>query len=378
MSNLFSILIDEKKEFNNRELAEFVEVIKKSGKIEIIRDVLSEVKEEYFVEDKIHGITHNERVAILAAYMGIKEGLSDSELKILLQAAIYHDIGRKDKPQNENHGDRSARVIEENKNNIFPHISEEEIKIIKALSICHSHNDEAMQDIARENGVLDITSFIKIAKILKDADGLDRERLKFGKLDIKYLRTEISKQIIHIAQELYYESISVDTLQEDRKLDTRIEDEEYIYLFRALTDGNVRDRNNGIKAIRPNSVREYEEAGEWREYNDESKLTLEELYKHTRTQYKHCYTNCISLTEDPSVALTYNPKEEAYVIIRIPKRSYEYSERIFDSRKYFVEELKKIVEETEITEKIEEIFLRIEEARSNEELKKILKEFNIE
>jgi len=139
LSNLFSILIDENKEISNSELVAFIDYIRKSGKIKIIKDVFSEVKEEYFVDDKIHGITHNERVAILAAYMGIKEGLSDSELKILLQAAIYHDIGRKDKPQNENHGDRSARVIEENKNNIFPHISEEEIKIIKALSICHSH-----------------------------------------------------------------------------------------------------------------------------------------------------------------------------------------------------------------------------------------------
>jgi len=375
MANLLDKLCSNEN-LNNNELIEFVRVIKESGKLGIIQEILQNVQEEYFIQDKIHGINHNERVVVYSAYMGIKEGLSDKELKILIYSALYHDIGRKDKEQNINHGVKSAELIERNKEKFFRGLNQEEINFIKALCISHSNDDDKMQDIAKEIGIIDIKTFVKIASILKDADALDRIRLpRFGKLDTNYLRLDISKKFVSIAQKIYFESVSIYNGEENKKFDVRLEDSDNIYLFRALTEGNIEDRNNGIREIKPNSVREYEKIGYYREYDNNSKLTLEELYKHIRIQYRHCYTNCVSLTEDANVALTYNPENERYVMVCIPKK---YNEKLIDVREFFIQELSRIVNGSNIkgNPKIQKLFLDIEQAKSNEELRSILRETN--
>ena len=118
-----------------QEISEITTVIKDNL---ILNDVIQNVKEQYFIKDEIHGIKHNERVVLLACYIGIKEKISDEELKILLNAALYHDIGR---GYEKNHGKVSAELIEKNKEYIFPNVKSEDIQIIKALCECHSNDD---------------------------------------------------------------------------------------------------------------------------------------------------------------------------------------------------------------------------------------------
>ena len=87
---------------NNKSLQEIIEIVKNNA---VFQNVMSDFKEEFFIDDNIHGISHNERVALLACYIGIQEGLNDGELRLVLETAKYHDIGRGFEG---NHGQYSA------------------------------------------------------------------------------------------------------------------------------------------------------------------------------------------------------------------------------------------------------------------------------
>ena len=58
---------------NSESLHIIIETVKKN---EVFQDVMSSIKEEFFIDDSIHGISHNERVALLSCYIGIQEGLN--------------------------------------------------------------------------------------------------------------------------------------------------------------------------------------------------------------------------------------------------------------------------------------------------------------
>ena len=68
-------------------------------------------------------------------------------------------------------------------------------------------------------------------------------------------------------------------------------------------------------------------------YNEESSLTLEEMVNHVKTHYDND-TNCISLSCDANVCLTYGRKdyEDKYVIIKVPKD--ELGMTTFNAGKY--------------------------------------------
>ena len=124
------------------------------------------------------------------------------------------------------------------------------------------------------------------------------------------------------------------------------QDDNYYYFFRAL---NKRD----MAGIRDKST--LDEAGHISKivtdstfynhkdrYNEESELTLEEMVNHVKTHYDKD-TNCISLSSDANVCLTYgrNDYEDKYVIIKVPKK--ELGITTFDAGKYIYEEILKRV-----------------------------------
>ena len=196
---------------NNKSLQEIIEIVRNNT---VFQDVMSDIKEEFFIDDSIHGISHNERVALLACYIGIQEGLNDEELRLVLETAKYHDIGRGFEG---NHGQYSTNIIDRNKEYIFPNLNDDEINIIKALCHGHSVDDKRYEEIAELYGIKNIEKFKRLLDIVKDADALDRVRLpRFGQLDEKYLRTETSKRIIDFSRELFrtYRSIRQSTINE--------------------------------------------------------------------------------------------------------------------------------------------------------------------
>ena len=120
------------------------------------------------------------------------------------------------------------------------------------------------------------------------------------------------------------------------------QDDNYYYFFRAL---NKRD----MTGIRNKSI--LDDAGHINKiitdskfynhtdrYNEESSLTLEEMFNHIKTHYDKD-TNCISLSSDANVCLTYGRSdyEDKYIIVKVPKN--ELGSTTFNAGKYMFTEI---------------------------------------
>ena len=124
------------------------------------------------------------------------------------------------------------------------------------------------------------------------------------------------------------------------------QDTNYYYFFRALNKrdmAGIRDKSTLDKAghiskiVTDSTFYNHKDR-----YNEESELTLEEMVNHVKTHYDKD-TNCISLSSDANVCLTYGRSdyEDKYVIIKVPKKELGYT--TFNAGKYIYEEILKRV-----------------------------------
>ena len=124
------------------------------------------------------------------------------------------------------------------------------------------------------------------------------------------------------------------------------QDTNYYYFFRALNKrdmAGIRDKStldeagHICKIVTDSTFYNHKDR-----YNEESELTLEEMVNHVKTHYDND-TNCISLSSDANVCLTYGRKdyEDKYVIIKVPKDELGYT--TFNAGKYIYEEILKRV-----------------------------------
>ena len=161
-----------------------------------------------------------------------------------------------------------------------------------------------------------------------------------------------------------------------------ISDEENYYFFRALEPGDIEDLEKGIikngeKYIRIRTDRErwqekHQEKSRW---NENSKITLEEMFNHIKIHYS-LQTNCISLSSNANVAKTYSQTfSDKYVMIQVPKK--EMDEKVFHAAQYMLDEIKKVVEERiskgKIPNKVLEDLKRIDNAKTSNEIKELVK-----
>ncbi len=356
---------------DNVALKEIINIVKNN---DVYNDVMSDIKEQYFIDDAIHGISHNERVILLACYIGIKEGLNDEELRLVLEASKYHDIGRGFEG---NHGQVSTLIIDKNREYILPKINDAEINIIKALCHGHSVEDKRYEEIARLYGIDDIIKYKKLLNIVKDADALDRVRLpRFGKLDERYLRTETSRRIIDLSKELFkeYRDIQQNTIQEESK-NTQIAsnykfdrdlrnqllfDGKNYYLLRSLNRGDIEnfDRGNGI-------VPKID--------NNKDGNTIQEIMAQIRMQHRK--TNLISMSEDPNIVLTYDKSNlHRFVLIRLSKDEIENSKKVFSAGEYLLGVMDYQIENVSqnAPQNVKEILESVDSANSIEEIVKVI------
>ena len=355
---------------DNKTLNEIIEIIKDNA---VFQDVMSDFKEEFFIDDNIHGISHNERVALLACYIGIQEGLNDEELRLVLEAAKYHDIGRGFEG---NHGQYSAIVIDRNKEHIFPNLSDDEINTIKALCNAHSVDDNRYIEIAKLYGIENIEKFKKLLDIVKDADALDRVRLpRFGQLEEKYLRTETSKRIIDFSKELFreYRNIQQELTKENLRehdvmsnyqVNTGLRsqllfDGESYYLVRSLNKADIEslDKRNGI-------IQKADNKGDY---------TVQDVMAQIRMQHRK--TNLISMSEDPNIVLTYDKSNlHRFVLIKLSKDEIEDSKKVFSAGEYLLGVMDYQIEKQAQNAplKVRQILERVDKASSIEEIIKII------
>ena len=355
---------------NNELLEEIINTVKNN---DVFNNVMSDVKEQYFIDDAIHGISHNERVALLACYIGIKEGLNNEELRLVLEASKYHDIGR---GFDGNHGQVSTLLIDRNRDYIFPNLNDNEVKIVKALCNGHSVDDKKYEEIARLYGIENFEQFKKLLDIVKDADALDRVRLpRFGKLDEKYLRTEISKGMIDASKELYRKYKEIQRELENDSSRENIEtssyefneglrrgllfDGENYYLVRSLNKSDIESLNNGNGIVpKIESTDEY---------------TVQDVMAQIRMQHRN--TSLISMSEDPNIVLTYNRSNlHRFVLIRLSKDEIENHQKVFSAGEYLLGVMDNKIENAtqNAPENVRNILEKVDSASSIEEIVKII------
>ena len=144
----------------------------------------------------IHGVGHTLRVLIHAVELGEALGIPPWETEAVRAAALWHDIGRTDDGADYYHGAKSAgKVVGLGLyRRLPPHVAQTALYAVTHHSGSEEHGLRAGQRMPEPGSAL------RVFRILKDADGLDRVRL--GDLDPSYLRLPPSPSRVARAREL--------------------------------------------------------------------------------------------------------------------------------------------------------------------------------
>jgi len=134
----------------------------------------------------IHGIEHANRVMCLSLYLANKllKDYPDIDMHTILISSLLHDCGRSNDRNDKFHAYKSVEIITKwvYDNNLNHNVD--------LISKCVIHHNS----VYKENYEIPIE-----AKIIADADKLDRERFRSG-CNPKYLELEESKKIIWLAK----------------------------------------------------------------------------------------------------------------------------------------------------------------------------------
>lgn len=185
---------------NNYNLDDIKKIINNSPLEELYLEQMENFNTDILYKSEGHGINHNIRVCFFAYIISTKENISEEDFKLIMEACKYHDIGRINDLEDALHGKRSADSL----SFLMENYTVEELNYIKTIITCHSLSDREFERIAIKNNISDLKRCKKLYEILKDSDGLDRVRLCYPYVNIKYLRTETAKNMIPFAHELFY------------------------------------------------------------------------------------------------------------------------------------------------------------------------------
>ncbi len=164
-------------------------------------------KNLYLKLSDIHGETHANNVALFALFIASNVGLSEIDIKTIIEASIYHDIGRES-----DNSDRFHGIMGANKYGSAV-ITPNELKANEVKILIEAHALKGLEQIddllvKYEVPFDERDRLIKMIKVLRDADALDRTRFKLlveqNNLNIDYLEFECSKEIIEACQRLNY------------------------------------------------------------------------------------------------------------------------------------------------------------------------------
>lgn len=161
----------------------------------------------YLNESKIHGENHSNNVTLFATYIATLSNIQERDIKTIIEAAIYHDIGRVNDNFDYNHGTLGA-VKYGAKISCPNDISVNEVKFL-----IEAHALAKVEDINLLFNRYQIPEkeqkrLYQMATILRDADALDRTRFQLlnptNNLKPEYLTHDISKKMIESCQRLNY------------------------------------------------------------------------------------------------------------------------------------------------------------------------------
>ena len=145
-----------------------------------------DVPQDWFVrESTLHGVSHTQRVHIHAQRLTRELGWTDADTGLVLAAALWHDIGRTHDAFDPSHGAGSAaRAVGLG---LTGALAPADAGVVLFAIVCHSLPDEVAEEevwrwhaggaAAGEPRLTEPERALRILRLLKDADALDRVRL---------------------------------------------------------------------------------------------------------------------------------------------------------------------------------------------------------
>ena len=156
-----------------------------------------------------------------------------------------------------------------------------------------------------------------------------------------------------------------------------ISDNQYYYVFRALNidDQTEIDRgitaNNGVIQKVITNKKRYPENNK---YANRSKISLQEVWDHTKSVNFYKGTNCISLSSNANVSIDYGSKYgHKYLMVKIPR---EQSGTVYNAGQYMISELNKMldkkIEQLPQDSEIVQLIQKIEKIEDNRAIRDII------
>lgn len=148
----------------------------------------------------IHGVLHAKRVLLMSLALSHLNNLNKADTDILAKASLYHDIGRTHDGVCYEHGKESIQKAL--KLGLIDGEINEENEILRYVVVNHCLHDN-MAESMDKYFIADRERAIKLLKLFKDSDGLDRVRI--NDLNVKYLRCPVSRDLVPFAKYLLKE-----------------------------------------------------------------------------------------------------------------------------------------------------------------------------
>ena len=195
---IFNIILD-----NYKQIPKLNELTETD--IEFLKTLNKDIRKNELYKFLYHGLHHSQKVMLFAYLIAKKINLNEVDMKILLDAAVYHDVGRQDESEEAFHGLISANQMDRIFKDDFYKKNSNNMNLLK--SICDGHSkDDKYKEINFSNYSLDYDLFFDrynmLYQILKDADALDRARfpkMVDASLKEEFLRLDISKELVETA-----------------------------------------------------------------------------------------------------------------------------------------------------------------------------------
>ena len=174
--------------------------MKKSGAMDRVERDLDEIdsNSKLYFSSPVHGISHTKRVTFLAEALCSLDRVPEEYRRLIIKAAELHDIGRKSDLIDSDHGLAGKLKIE--KYNLLSKYSKRSQEIIKFAVECHSLSKKEVNQRLEKLPKKDRKDFELVLNYLKDADKLDRARIKDSGsvLDPMRLTTRTAKRLVKV------------------------------------------------------------------------------------------------------------------------------------------------------------------------------------
>lgn len=192
----------EKSNIKNMNINYLISVGFKKDQIDLIYDLINRgIKEKLYTKNHFpyHNIEHVEKVLFYCIWILNKKNEILKNTDILLYSALYHDCGRKLTVSNKMHGIISAQIAGKKLKSDF---DDKIITAIKLLIETHANPNDIVDFKNYDFTNIEKENLQTLSNILKDADALDRNRIKifkFAQCNPNYLRTMEAKEIYSIS-----------------------------------------------------------------------------------------------------------------------------------------------------------------------------------